>query len=165
MSWCWFPTRQFRRTRGGREGCVQGSFWGRGGARGFSCWGLAVAWADLQGRLRRALRSAAVVRHFHARAARVVFWWSQRPILGSPNLDPVLTSTLQSLQSANRKHGGWSHSSLQETPGRGLNHCCGWYFVGFTVIVLQDLLKLESQTHGLKLSSTRRGLSPCSARP
>jgi len=29
----------------------------------------------------------------------------------------------------------------------------------------EDLLKLESQKHGLKLSSTRRGLSPCSDRP
>ena len=33
--------------------------------------------------------------HFHAQAARVVFWGSQRPIPGSPNLDPVLTFTFE----------------------------------------------------------------------
>ena len=122
LPWCWFPSRQFefRRTRGGREGCVQWSFWGRGGARGFSCRGLAAAWADLQGRLRRALRSAAVVRHFHARAARVVFWWSQRPILGSPNLDPVLTSTFEhQTVSAVCKSETWRVVTLQPSRNAG----------------------------------------------
>ena len=83
--------------------------------------------------------------HSHAQAARVVFWWSQRPILGSPNLDPVLTSTFghQTL-SAVCKSETWRVATLQL--GRcgdshsirvGQNFLRG-YSVGICLLILSD---------------------------